>query len=323
MFKGSNHLNYINVNDTLPLYNQSDLFLKYTGIFPSLGERYRSIFRKDTMPGCRFVWYSGILYFVDNAAYNGKVFFNIADVVSILYHISIKEAIHKIVSGNSIGGLSFEKHQQLLKPKSKPQIRIKYKPWQANNYFGIDPAYLDQENVRLVTDYWIKTDDEWKYNPIHNPFTTLTIAYIFDDRVKLYFPHQKQFKWYSSCTETDVYGEHKIDSYLERDSSLIIYTKSQKDRLLLDYVYGYNALATQGETMDIPADVVLRMKEFDRQLILYDYDAAGQTYASKLSERYDIPWLNIEIAKDVFDATSLFGVNNVKQYLKTKLCQIK
>ncbi len=316
MFNSTNKLEYIDIKKVLPQYNQEDLFVKYIGIYPDLSKRYYSIFRQDKKPGCRFKWHSGILYFVENVGFQGKLYFNIVDAISILHNIDLKTAINKIVTGN-INNIVWEKININKSNEEKPDIRFKYKEWDKDNYFGISPYDLYNENVYRVTDYWIKKGEEdFKYNCIHNPRQTLTIAYHFPDtnNVKLYFPEKLNFRWYSNC-EKDIFGESKLNYYLERDKRLIIITKSQKDRLLLDYKYGYNTIAPQNEGVDFD-NIISKLKQFDKQIILFDNDRTGQKFASQYSEKYKIPWCNLEIAKDVFEAEELYGMNNVKKYLK-------
>lgn len=302
MFGGSNssQSQYIDILNTLPYYNQNDLFFKYTGIYPDTDKRYKSLLRSDKDPGCRFKWHRGLLYFIDNAGYNNRLYFNIVDIVSILKNISIKEAINLIVNDETIPNVFLnDEHKQI---KERPDIKIKSEPWTINNYFGIHPYYLNQENVFKVSDYWINSNGEWKYNHIHNPKKDLTIAYYFPstNHIKLYFPEKNVMKWYSNCDDDDIYGEYKLPYYLERDNRLIIITKSQKDRLILDYVYGYNAIAVQREGSDFER-VVPYLKRFEKQLILFDNDKTGQNYASLYSNKYDIPWKNMEIGKDAYE----------------------
>lgn len=300
------------------MYNQEDLFVKYTGIYPELNKLYYSIFRQDRKPGCRFKWHSGILYFVENVGYRGKLYFNIVDTLSILQNIDIKTAMNRIVSGNT-GSLVWEKDNINKSVIQKPDIRFKYKKWDNNNYFNISPFNLHNENVYHVTDYWIKKNNDFEYNSIHNPRKTLTIAYYFPDtnNVKLYFPEKSEFRWYSNCGN-DIFGKDKLDFYLERDPRLIIITKSQKDRLLLDYHYGYNAIAPQNEGVDF-GHIIANIKRFNNQLILFDNDRTGQNYAAKYSEKYNIPWLNLEIAKDIFEAEHSYGIENLKTYLNNTI----
>lgn len=316
MFNGSQNVGYVDIVNTLKLYNQEELFQKYTGIYPDLNARYKSILRAgDSNPGCRFAWHSGLLYFVDNVGIGTKIYFNICDIVAHLHRVSLKQAIHLIINNNDTSGLSYNQIYNVS--KKKVDIRFKWIPWEQNNYFGLDPQDLANEHVYRVSEYWIKTDDEWKYNSLHLPKETLTIAYYFPDtnHVKLYFPHKKDYKWYTNCTEEDVYGKYKIDYNWEKDNSLVIITKSQKDRLILEYDCNIAAIAPQSENQGLSKQIINRIKKFDKAFILYDPDETGQRYAGILSETTGIPWTNLSLSKDVFQLKLDFGVNFLKQYM--------
>lgn len=304
MFKTANSfLPYHDARNILPLLDQEELFAKYTGVYPVPNRLYKSILRVDRNPGCRFVWHSnGILYFVDNVGINGKIYFNVVDAYAYLKGIGFKEALNIIIDGSSV---NIKNNIKALEKTEKKQIDIRftYKPWDYDNYFYLKPEILEEENVYLVDDYWIKSNDNgFEYNKLHNPKKTLTIAYYFPNtnHTKLYFPYQKDFKWYTNCNEKDVFGESKLDYYLESDDRFIVITKSQKDRLILDYIYGVPAIAPQNEKIAIDR-IIPTIKKFKEQLILFDNDLTGQTYAGIFSEKYDIPWVNLTMFKDVYE----------------------
>lgn len=310
MFKASQRYPFKPITSVLNNYNQEWLFLKYTGIYPDANKRYPSIFRSDRTPECRFEWRSGVLFFVDNAGYNGVTHFDIVGVICNLYGVSIPKAINMIENDNVP---DFDTKTS-YKEKRIPEIRFKYSEWPEENYFGVKPFDLWNENVYLVSDYWIKGDDIWIKNKIHNPRDTLTIAYYFPqtDKTKLYWPFETKFKWYSNCTD-EIYGESKMDYYLERDKRLVVITKSQKDRLVFDYLLNTAAIAPQSETASIPDRIIRDCKKFDSQLIIYDNDYTGQKYAAKLSEETGFQWTCFEMGKDAYD--NRFNL----QHIKTKL----
>ena len=313
MYSGSQRYPYKDINTVLQKYNQEELFFKYTGIYPDLNKQFYSIFRQDRTPGCRFEKQSGVLYFIDNAGYQGKTYFDIIGVLTTLYNVSVPKAISMIESSNTING--YIEKDIIEKEKVLPEIRFNYMKWPENNYFGYPDYYLKNENVYLVTDYWIKEKGQWTQNKIHNPRKTLTIAYYFPDtdHVKLYWPLEQKFRWYSNCTN-DVFGASKLNYYLEKDNRLIIITKSQKDRLVFDYQCNIASIAPQSETASIDKEILDMCYKFKSQLIIYDNDLTGQFWASKLSEETGIPWKMFETYKDAFDNKNIIhGCTNDKR----------
>lgn len=322
MFRSSQTNQYVNIKETLRKLDQEQLFVKYAGISPNTHQRYYSLFRTDRKPECRFIWHSGILLFKDNGTYAGKLYFDIVETISILKHCSTKDAINIILTENNLTNDVVFQKEHVENIRIKPEIRFKHKPFDNDNLFGLNPQVLDYEHVYLVTDYWIHRGSDWEYNCIHNPRKTTCIAYYFphSNNVKLYFPYEKTFRFFTNCDEKDVYGMYKLDYYLERDDRLLIITKSQKDRLLLDYVYGYNTIAVQSESsINLTEDLFTKINKFKDKLVLFDYDNTGQTYGSKLADKLNCSWINLEIAKDVYDATQKYNIKNTSIFLKNKI----
>ncbi len=93
---GGSALEYIDAQELLNSVSQEQLFFKHLGIYPVIGKFFYSPFRKDKSPGCRFIWHSGFLYFVDNARFNNKLYWSIIDVIRYYNNCSFKEALHVI-----------------------------------------------------------------------------------------------------------------------------------------------------------------------------------------------------------------------------------
>ena len=174
--------------------------------------------------------------------------------------------------------------------KLKTQIRFTYKEF-TTNIFNLDNAELNRENIYLVQDYWIQEKGEWFKNKYHNPNKIDTIAYYFPDtnHVKLYWPNQ-EFRWYSNCSNQDIFGLNKLIYYSTITNKLII-TKSQKDRIFLDYHLGIPSIALQNEGSYIPDNIRSMIDDlFDTKILLFDNDYTGIDISNKLSEKYQ--WEN-------------------------------
>jgi hypothetical protein len=157
-----------------------------------------------------------------------------------------------------------------------------------------------------------------KKNAIHDPKETLTIAYYFPDsnHVKLYFPHEVENRWYSNCDIYDIFGFDKIDYYLKKDNSNIIITKSQKDRVVLDYHLGYNAIALQNEGCLIPDTKLEKIREFENQYILFDSDESGIKNSQKLCEQFNFKNIYIPEIKDIYEGFCYYPTETLKNMIK-------
>lgn len=224
----------------------------------------------------------GLLYFVDNATYKGKLYWNIFDIVREIKQCNYKQALQYIASTSDKQFVSIDKREYKL----KPQIRFTPKEFNAN-LFMLDNAVLNKELIFSVQDYWVQEKGEWFKNKYHNPNKIDTIAYYFPDtnHVKLYWPNQ-EFRWYSNCSNSDVFGWNKIIDYSTITDTIVI-TKSQKDRIYLVYHLGIPAIAVQNEGSYISTEKVDTIHDlFKRKIFLYDNDYTGVTTSNKLSEKY-------------------------------------
>lgn len=274
--------------------NQEEVFYSLLGYFPDLRKRYKSPFRHDTTAGCRFEWKDGLLCFVDNARYKNKLYWSIFDVMKEIHGLNFPQAIERIANGRFDGTSS--------KPVYKDRIQIRFStiPWKKENLFFLDPQILNQNNVYLVSDYWIFLDGKWRKNWVHK--NTLCIAYYFPktDHVKLYFPEKEEMRFYSNCTNQDIYGYSNLADF----GDVLYISKSQKDRLTLKYHFGCsNVIALQNEGCYIPDEIIQDLKSrFKKIIIIFDNDYTGYEQARKLSTLYDIEYKIIECSyKDPYE----------------------
>ena len=306
--------NYYKSSDILNLISQEQIFSEYLGIYPDLNKRFKSPFRVDKDPGCRFTWYSGILYFVENTMFNNKLYWSCIDIVQYVKKCSYQQALEILAKKVNV-------HSKIEKKNVStfiPEIRFEKQDWQEANLFMLSGEVLESELVFRVKNYWIKNKKGWNLNSIHHPSKTLTIVYYFPetDHVKLYFPEQKEYRWYSNCSTQDIFGWHKIKHYQSISDKLWI-TKSGKDRLMLDYHIGIPSIALQNEGCFIPQDISLDLDMMFKDITLfYDNDISGILQAQKLSEKYNYKLRIVDcLPKDTFEMIENFGVDNTKKLI--------
>ncbi len=281
----------IQKDELLNKISQEEVMFQYLGIWPSLTQRYKSPFRTDSSAGCRFEWKNGLLCFVDNAGFNGKLYWSIFDIVKHVKSCSYREALEHIAKGRYTTVAS--------QPVYKPQKRITftYKTWDEDNLFKLSSEILQSENVFLVDTYWItKEGGVSMIKP-----SDLCIAYYFKSKhVKLYFPTREENKWYSNCTNEDIFG---LDN-LNQNGDLLIISKSQKDRLTLKYHFGYNnVIAVQNEGCYIPENIIEDLKlRFEQIVVIFDNDETGLEQSKKISKKYGIDnWVIDSQFKDPYE----------------------
>jgi len=265
--------------------NQEEVFQSVLGYYPNLHQKFKSPFRSDKNPGCRFEWKNGYLCLIENTRYKGRLYWNIIHTIMELKNLNFSETLEYIAKGRFEG-------VNIPIQKTSLHIRFTTQEWTKDNLFFLDPNILKRENIFLVKDYWWGRSGNWKKNKWG---TELCIAYYFPEteHTKLYFPNNPpEQKWFANINSNDIFG---LDS-LNQEGDLLIITKSQKDRVTLKYHYGYeNVIALQNEGCYIPINIVNDLKNrFKRIIIIFDNDPTGYDNAQHLSNLYNIEYKIIE-----------------------------
>lgn len=310
------------VYDVDIIYNNQDVvFRHYLGYAPNNNIRLRSPFRFDETPGCRFSYFKGKWWFIDNATYKGKLAFDCIQLVMYMFDISYKEAIQDIL-------LKVKLDHSIVKLDSKdtfkPIIKFKPKKFDPDNYFTNNFKYTEEELKKhrcfLVESYWANTKKDFslRYNCIGNPKEEEIFAFYFPSKnIKLYFPNRDSHKFFTNCNYNDYFGYNQEFDY---NKSLII-TKSGKDQMLLSRYYS-NVIATQAETVsEIPLNLKTLIEKFNHIIIWFDNDYTGYKY-SEIFKKLITEELKKEVTvinhpqyleKDVSD---MYLANQLENYIK-------
>jgi len=192
--------------------------------------------------------------------------------------------------------------------KKRVVIKKKRRPWSAkdaefwSSYF-IGKDILRSFGVQPISHFWV--------NGTRFTCNTITYAFKFKDRYKIYAPYDKENKWLSNTRKTDIQGYSQLPTKGER----LIITSSLKDVMCLNAA-GYHSIALQSE-MEVPDEkLISKLKDrFKTIEILYDNDFhkkknPGQTMAKKICEIYNFKNICIPDkfrAKDSSDLVKSLG----------------
>ena len=133
--------------------------------------------------------------------------------------------------------------------------------------------------VEPISHFWVN----------NTRFTCKSISYAFKfkNRYKIYSPYEVKNKWLSNTKKTDVQGYNQLPNKGER----LFITSSLKDVMCLHRA-GYNSIALQSE-MQLPDEKLISelKSRFNTIEILYDNDFEkvnnpGQTMAKKICDLY-------------------------------------
>jgi len=300
-----------------------DIFKFYCPRFIDRNKKFCSELREDKRPSASIVNYNGNLLYKD-FGYPDHTF-NCFGYVQFKYGITFTEALIstdfnlRLASTNGIIKTKTPKlygKQEI--DKKVTVIRKKRRPWYIKDAifwskFGITKEILINFAVEPIDYYWIN----------ENRFSckTITYAFRFSNKFKIYAPYETDLKWFSNTNKDIIQGY----TQLPEEGDVLYITSSLKDVMCL-YAMRMHSIALQSE-MQMPTMVLMQMlkKRFKRIVIFYDNDTPGQSMASKICSEYQLDNLHIPSnwnAKDVSDAISVQGFNKVKQFIYEKIRKI-
>lgn len=282
------HSKLVNRNKLDLIYTNQELVFEHYFEKPHRSKRYKSFFRMDGKPGCRFQYYRGKLYFIDNNPPNGyKLYSDCIRAVSQHFGLSDAEAVNTIINDlglvydpnvvNNSYIVDEVKHKPIIKFRPIKQDEESY----FNKVLGITDDSLWNFNCFLVGDYWANTKNEpvIKKNIVGNPKEEEVYAFYSKklDGANLYFPNRDENKFYKGLPTTYFYGEESVD--FDYSQPLIV-SKSGKDALVIKKLYP-NVVAVQTELRMVDNPI---LKKFPQVLIWYDNDYVGYSK----SEEYKV-----------------------------------
>ena len=272
-----------------------DIFMYYCPNLKEIGKKFNSDLREDNSPTVYITMYNGKLLYKDFG--NSDHTFDCFNYVIYKYNCSFIDALRIIDCDFNLGLSSNIAGQQFTMgimgyrqeniPKLEKQtviIQKKKRLWTRDdaNFWSkylVSKKILIKFAVEPISHFWVNNDR----------FTCKSISYAFNfkNRYKIYSPYEEKNKWLSNTNKTDIQGYNQLPTNGER----LIITSSLKDVMCL-YAAGYNSVAMQSE-MQIPSEkLISELKQrFNTIEILYDNDFnkinnPGQTMAKKICDLY-------------------------------------
>jgi hypothetical protein len=286
---------HLHTDVILSKITEYDIFMYYIPSFKEIRKKFKSELREDNSPTVYITMYNGKLLYKDFG--NSDHTFDCFNYVKYRYSCSFIDALRIIDCDFNLGlspnkseiefTMGYMAYRQKHIPKvNKTEIIIKKKKrlWikkDANFWkkYLVSKKILTKFAVEPISHFWIN----------NNRFTCKSISYAFKfkNRYKIYSPYEEKNKWLSNTNKTDVQGYNQLPHSGER----LIITSSLKDVMCL-YAAGYHSIAMQSE-MQIPDEkLISELKErFNIIEILYDNDFnktnnPGQTMAKKICDLY-------------------------------------
>jgi hypothetical protein len=287
---------HLHTDVILSKITEYDIFMYYCPSFKKLGQKFNSELRDDNNPTVSIIPYNGKLLYKDFG--HSDHTFNCFSYIQYKYNCSFVDSLriidcdfnldlssHKVETKFTMGLMGFKQSKVPSFIKQDVIIQKKKRLWNSEDanfwkkYF-ISKKILCMFAVEPISHIWVN----------NNRFTCKSISYAFrfKNRYKIYSPYEVKNKWLSNTNKADIQGYNQLPTNGER----LIITSSLKDVMCL-YAAGYNAIAMQSE-MQLPSEkLISELKQrFNTIDILYDNDFEkannpGQTMAKKICNLYD------------------------------------
>tara|TARA_R110000824_G_scaffold20142_8_gene76474 strand:+ start:1605 stop:2606 length:1002 start_codon:yes stop_codon:yes gene_type:complete len=270
-----------------------DIFMYYIPSFKNLGKKFKSELREDNSPTVSIIAYNGKLLYKDFG--NSEHTFDCFNYIKYKYNCNFISALRiidcdfnlnlnskKEVINFTMGYMGYRNKNNPALIKKDIIIKKKKRLWNKQDAtfwkkYLVTKEILSMFAVEPVSHYWI--------NSSRFSCQSITYAFKFKNRYKIYSPYEVKNKWLSNTKKTDIQGYNQLPTKGER----LLITSSLKDVMCL-YAAGYNAIAMQSEMQMPDEKLISELKSrFNTIEILYDNDFEkvnnpGQTMAKKICD---------------------------------------
>ena len=299
--------------------SEYDIFKYYCPNFIELNKKFCSDLRKDNKPSVSIVNFHGNLLYKDFGHPDHT--FNCFGYVQKKFNINFSKALVQISNDFGLGLASMNGHSltyskpvlynKTIEDKKVTIIKKKRRPWYTKDALFWMKYRITKE---ILTIFAVEPIDYYWINENRFSCKTITYAFRFGNKFKIYAPYEQDLKWFSNTSKEIIQGYNKLP---ERGDVLYI-TSSLKDIMSL-YAMQLRGIAFQSE-MQMPGELQMQMlkDKFKKVIIFYDNDNPGQTMATKICQEYQLDNLCIPSdwgAKDISDAIVVHGFDKVKQFI--------
>lgn len=333
-------------------------FLTMAGTTFTTTRHFKNPFRLDSNPTCSlYENESRVLMFKDHAYnhYTGDCFAVVAhylDKINYKNNITFRDVLSYIDKHYKLGlqpssfnveNISNDKVVNVRKKISPSEYKAnvefrfsEYANWPEHHmdYFykyHVKVSTLQKHRVVPIHKFFYgtrlryKTWEDSKDNPIFKyeiiPYQLVNDKFCIVDNKKFSQAYRPLAKNKKDKFRTNAHGSPMLNfsRAIEcPDKTVVFITKSMKD-ILVFYELGFTAVAPIGESTNIPSYYLDKLENmYERIVVNYDSDAAGEIAAAKLCDKrgYENFTFYGEGIKDVSDFVKQHGLNAAKELLK-------
>lgn len=267
-------------------------------------------YRTDKKPSLGLQLYKGRIVYKDFATnekggllsllkkITGK---NVNDICKDLDDYNVSNII-KINNNTSIQIQNLTNKQNVIQIRRRDINDNDIYYWQS---YGVNVDILEKHGVYPIDYYWV---NQYRFKS-----DKLAYAYrvVINRKVyyKIYQPYSQNHKWTNNYPKDTI----SLEKYISKTDKPIIICSSVKDALCLKCnINGLDVCALQGEGYNIPQSFLDKYKK-RKIFILFDNDKAGINYSKTLSQKINIPYIEIpkfDGGKDISDLYKVQGREN-------------
>lgn len=226
---------------------------------------------------------------------------NVNDICKDLDNCNVNNII-KINNNTSIQIQNLTNKQNVIQIRRRDINDNDIYYWQS---YGVNVNVLEKHGIYPIDYYWV---NQYRFKS-----DKLAYAYrvVINRKVyyKIYQPLSEEHKWTNNYPKDTI----SLERYISKTNKPIIICSSIKDALCLKCnINGLDVCALQGEGYNIPQSFFDKYKN-RKVFILFDNDKAGIKYSKTLSQKTNIPYIEIpkfDGGKDVSDLYKVQGREN-------------
>jgi hypothetical protein len=241
---------------------------------------------------------------------------NAIDLIMKLKSLDFIDASNMVIEDyrNFLKGKTYTR-SSIEKPIKWKLHDIIYRSWNKDDKeywapYNIGSTLLDLYNVRPVSSFTMTRDSE-SFSRVGRRVYAYTKA---DGEVcKIYMPENKDKKFMNFSKYVQGWEQ------LEGHPTLFI-CSSLKDIMTmksLNIKGDFIAPASENSSLEPIMDWI--QGEYSKKYVIFDNDEAGRKMMEKYEREYNLPYVLIELSKDISDSVKDHGAKKVKEYLKKHL----
>lgn len=325
-----NEKKIVTENDLFEIISEFDIFDNYIEDM-YVNSIMKSPLRKDDNPSFNVFWsnkYQKLMFKDFGTGDRGGCI----TLLMRMFNISYKEALEQVVIDFGLEDKFITTASKKVKKavindkdrikniiKKSVDIQVKARVWNSNdakywNQYGISKATLKKFRVFPIKYIFINREvykaEKYAYAYMEKKDNVI--------RFKIYQPYSLKMKWIGNLIEGTLSGF----SQLNKSGNLLIIASSLKDGMCLHDLGIKDIISPQTENYIFKEHIVSDLKRRFKNIVLfYDNDEAGIVAAKKISELYDIKYINTgsDEYKDPSDYYCKFGKKETIKMIKKLL----